>query len=57
MDPGRAHAPGASPPQEAITEDAPPAFPWHLKLLLVAVVVYLGYRAFEMAGWLWDRVA
>lgn len=25
--------------------------PWHFKLMVVATVVYLGWRAVEMVGW------
>jgi hypothetical protein len=32
------------PPADGVDEKAP----WHFKLLVVAVVVYLGYRFFEM---------
>jgi hypothetical protein len=38
--------PGAS---EARAETA--RAPWHFKLLLVAVVVYLTWRAIQMIGW------
>jgi hypothetical protein len=31
-------------------EDVP--FPWHLKLLAAAVVLYLGYRAWQGVEWL-----
>ena len=34
--------------------DAPPA-PWHFKLLVVAVVVYLGWRLVEGIGWVLGR--
>lgn len=30
--------------------------PWHFKLLVVAVVAYLGWRAVEMLAWLVGRV-
>ena len=37
----------------AETEDEPlPPIPWHLKLLAAAIVVYLGYRAFQGIEWL-----
>jgi DNA-directed RNA polymerase subunit RPC12/RpoP len=26
--------------------------PWHFKLMIVATVVYLGYRAYQGVGWL-----
>jgi hypothetical protein len=29
--------------------------PWHFKLLVVAIVLYLGWRAVEGVGWLLDR--
>jgi len=44
VDPGAAHAPAA--------EDDRPPIPWHLWLLLAALTVYLGYRAFEGLEWL-----
>jgi hypothetical protein len=31
---------------------APEKAPWHFKLLLVAVVVYLVWRVIQMIGWL-----
>ena len=33
-------------------EEARPAAPWHFKLLLVALVLYLGYRAYQGVFWL-----
>ncbi len=30
----------------------PPKAPWHFKLLLLATVVYLGYRAWQGIDWL-----
>jgi hypothetical protein len=32
--------------------EAPPKAPWHFKLLLVAVVIYLAWRLIQMIGWL-----
>jgi hypothetical protein len=29
--------------------------PWHLKLLLAAAVIYLGWRLVEGVGWVVDR--
>lgn len=45
VDPGRA---------VATTTDAEPLppLPWHFKLLVAAVVLYLGYRAFQGVEWL-----
>ncbi len=34
----------------------PPPVPWHFKLLVVAVVLYLALRAFQGILWLLDRV-
>ena len=30
--------------------------PWHFKLLLVALVLYLGYRAYQGVGWVVHHV-
>jgi DNA-directed RNA polymerase subunit RPC12/RpoP len=30
--------------------------PWHFKLMLVATVVYLGYRAYQGVGWVVHHV-
>ncbi len=38
-----------APPRE---EDRAAKVPWHFWVLLVAVVIYLGYRAIQMTGWL-----
>lgn len=32
-----------------------PGVPWHFKLLLVAVVLYLGFRAWQGVAWVLDR--
>jgi hypothetical protein len=32
--------------------EAAPRTPWHFTLLLVALVIYLGYRAFQGVAWL-----
>ena len=29
--------------------------PWHFKLLVAAIVLYLGWRAVEGVGWLIER--
>ena len=29
-----------------------PKAPWHFKLLVVAVIVYLAYRVIQVVGWL-----
>ncbi len=33
-------------------DEAPTGIPWHLKLLLMAAVIYLGTRFMQLAGWL-----
>ena len=66
VDPGRAHAVSPPPAVEAgerdqttagsdaageDDEDLPPV-PWHLKALGAALVIYLGYRAFQGIEWI-----
>jgi hypothetical protein len=33
-------------------DDELPRAPWHFKLLLLAVVVYLGWRVVQLIGWI-----
>lgn len=33
-------------------EPPPPAVPWHFKLLVVAVALYLGWRLIQIATWI-----
>ena len=33
-------------------EEPLPPVPWHLKLLALAVALYLLYRLFQLVGWL-----
>jgi hypothetical protein len=42
---------GPEPAIPVATEDHPKA-PWHFKLMLVALVLYLGYRAYQGVDWL-----
>lgn len=35
--------------------EAEAGVPWHFKLLLVAVVLYLGFRAWQGVVWVADR--
>lgn len=35
--------------------DEPPDVPWHFKLLVVATVLYLAWRAVQGVAWLIDR--
>jgi len=66
VDPGRAHAPTTSlsaspsaslpaspsaPATDAVEEEATSPLPWHLWLLLAALAIYLGYRAFQGLAW------
>ncbi len=44
---------GASLPPSAAGEEA--GAPWHFKLILAAVVAYLGWRAIELLVWLVGR--
>ena len=37
-------------------DDAEIRVPWHFKLLLVATVVYLGWRAVQGIAWVVDRL-
>jgi hypothetical protein len=41
-----------APPRE---DEKDPKVPWHFWLLLIAVVIYLGYRAFQGVEWLLTR--
>jgi hypothetical protein len=57
VDAGRARAPRtrswrhrAGTDEAAATEEAPPV-PWHLKLLLLALAIYLCYRLFQGVVW------
>jgi len=61
VDPGRARAaaddPDApadevTPPAPTAAEDAPLPIPWHFKLLVGAIALYLGWRAFQGVEWL-----
>jgi hypothetical protein len=54
VDPGRARAAASEPASTTVApavEDAPAPVPWHLKLLLVALAIYLAYRAFQGVDW------
>ena len=48
--PGAAATMATSPGVDA--DEGHPSIPWHLWLLLAALAVYLGYRAFEGLEWL-----
>jgi phage FluMu protein Com len=36
-------------------DEAPPAVPWHLKLMGSALAVYLGYRFLQLISWVLHR--
>jgi rRNA maturation protein Nop10 len=52
----------AAPAQSAHTPASParsdtlPPVPWHFKLMLCALAVYLGYRFMQMGEWLLHRL-
>ena len=57
--PGAGAAPDRAPPDRATDDrakedgdaDAQPRAPWHFKLLMVALVIYLGYRFVQGVQW------
>jgi len=51
VDAGRAHAPRRPHADADHDQDAPPV-PWHLKLLLLALAIYLTYRLVQGVAWL-----
>jgi len=60
VDAGRAHAPAVgtrgSPARQADADDEDLGpIPWHLKMLLGALAVYLGYRAWQGIEWVLGR--
>jgi hypothetical protein len=57
--PNTLHPDGTCPDNHPVADAAPPGdqaeptkVPWHLWLLVVAVVVYLGWRLIELIVWL-----
>ena len=46
----------ASDDSPSVVTDEHPVAPWHFKLLMVALVIYLGYRAFQGIEWLVHHV-
>ena len=43
---------GLIPGMTRPADEPAPAVPWHLKLLLLALVVYLTFRAFQIVHWI-----
>jgi hypothetical protein len=53
VDPGQAKAPATvADPADPVDSEPLEPVPWHFKLLLGAVALYLGYRAFQGIEWL-----
>ncbi|MDQ6911170.1 MAG: hypothetical protein M3Z84_10390 [Actinomycetota bacterium] len=46
---------GACPDCDAVIGEAP-KIPWHFKLLVLAIVIYLGWRAWQGIDWLLGNV-
>jgi PHP family Zn ribbon phosphoesterase len=46
---------GLIPGMTRPADEAPPAVPWHLKLLGAALAVYLGYRFLQLIDWVLHR--
>jgi PHP family Zn ribbon phosphoesterase len=42
---------GLIPGMTRPADEAPPAVPWHLKLLGLALALYLGWRGLEILSW------
>lgn len=42
-------------PEGGEEEEYPPT-PWHFKLLLISLVLYLAYRLVQLTVWLWGKV-
>jgi PHP family Zn ribbon phosphoesterase len=43
---------GLIPGMTRAADEPAPTVPWHLKLLLLAFVVYLTFRAFQIVDWI-----
>jgi hypothetical protein len=53
VDPGRAR----STPSTSVEDDeAPLPLPWHFKMLVGALVLYLGWRAYQGVEWLVHQI-
>ena len=46
----------ASSEASDVSADEGPTAPWHFKLLMAALVIYLGYRAFQGVEWVIHHV-
>ncbi len=68
VEPGRARPPAANPTPEPTPEptpnpephasgdETPLPVPWHFKLLVGALALYLGWRAFQGLDWVWRQL-
>jgi PHP family Zn ribbon phosphoesterase len=52
---GRVVERGLIPGMTRPADEAPPAVPWHLKLVGAATAIYLGYRFLQLVDWLLHR--
>ena len=48
--------PATPPERSALEETEAPAAPWHFKVLLICLVVYLAWRGVQGIGWLAHRL-
>ena len=56
VDPGAAKAPEAPSDDPDELDDELDPLPWHFKLMVGAVAMYLGYRVFQGIEWLVGRL-
>jgi hypothetical protein len=47
---------GACPMCGRLLDTTPPKTPWHFKLLVISMTVYLGWRAVQGIAWLIHRI-
>ncbi len=47
---------GACPSCGQALDTTPPEAPWHFKLLLIATVIYLGWRAVQGIAWVLQKI-
>ena len=54
--PGELAEGGTCPTCGQALDTTPPKTPWHFKLLIVSMVLYLGWRAVQGVAWVIDRI-
>ena len=54
--PGELAEGGTCPTCERELDTTPPKSPWHFKLLMVSLAIYLGYRAVQGIAWVVGRI-